>query len=669
MVMWFRSRGRTEVKSTRALVTHSDSGALGSSIVVLLVALAALTVTLVANNPNSDDSAYVDFAVSALDHPDRPLLRFDGMHGEPDLPLFRTYYRLHSYELLTALFASYSGLEPLAFYHLMFPGLFALLFVASHWLALRFFFGENTAAAGLVIVFLALLVWGGSGHAFGNFGFVRLFQGKAALVMFAVPALFYYSMRTSKRATVSRLLLLAAAVASAVGLSVTGAVVAPVLLAIVALSGWRPERLATRRALLTFAPALYVVVPAFVAILTGEVLSGVLAGFRGQSARLEDVLATDTAGVLALVGLLAAALTFPSRLLPARLARFAALATVLLINPWVATWMSSTIAFSLSWRTFWIIPFPLFVGVLACWTLEKADHRGLRTALGLGFVVVLLAGPGAPVLASENGTQLGLPGYKINHRYPTVKRVLGAGRAGAAGAGAEQCRQSTPALPRPPSTRLRSAPLSDDLGPRGQGSRRAAAGGAPAPRLRTTIGREGSGCADRVRGYGDQRCRHPSEGSWRRVPRQASEGSGLRVLRVGRSSVVALGALLGTRAPALSLGLRHSASTNGREGQQGRGGVEGDVSEVVDAIGKQRLKPLVEPAEPRGDQERGQRRVLQERTRVRSMGPALTERRVHHRRQQGVLQEVQALAEVLHTEDEGKKQCAEHDEREQLPPA
>jgi hypothetical protein len=46
---------------------------------------------------------------------------------------------------------------------------------------------------GLLFFFVVMLAWGDVHRSLANFGFVRLFQGKAVFVSAVVPALFYTS--------------------------------------------------------------------------------------------------------------------------------------------------------------------------------------------------------------------------------------------------------------------------------------------------------------------------------------------------------------------------------------------------------------------------------------------------------------------------------------------
>ena len=56
-------------------------------IALALVCVAALVATLGINRPDGDDAYYFNVIISALDHPELPVLSFDGMHGDTSAPI------------------------------------------------------------------------------------------------------------------------------------------------------------------------------------------------------------------------------------------------------------------------------------------------------------------------------------------------------------------------------------------------------------------------------------------------------------------------------------------------------------------------------------------------------------------------------------------------------
>ena len=134
-----------------------------------------------AHHGDADDAFYVNLSVWALDHPAAPLLLGDTLHGFEGIPMSLPVFKLLSYEILQAAVARLTGVSALTVAHLWVPPLMAFLIpfawarlarllLPTHWLF----------AVGLVIAQLFLL---GDGHAsYGDFGLLRLQQGKTVML-------------------------------------------------------------------------------------------------------------------------------------------------------------------------------------------------------------------------------------------------------------------------------------------------------------------------------------------------------------------------------------------------------------------------------------------------------------------------------------------------------
>ncbi|MCB2187184.1 MAG: hypothetical protein KQJ78_12245 [Deltaproteobacteria bacterium] len=216
--------------------------------------LAAVAYTLCSHRPDIDDSAYLNFVVTTLDHPAWPLLSRDGMFGPESFPIYFPIYRAHSFELLVALATRLTGLSHFTLYYLVLPALGAGLVVAGHaWIFHRWLPRGSLAAVAFVV--LALVVWGDAHRAFGNFAFVRMFQGKAYLVSLVVPLIIYFAVAYLERPGWRAWILLALAQVAAVGFSSTALLVAPLACLLALAGGWRPQR---RQTLVVLAGALSV---------------------------------------------------------------------------------------------------------------------------------------------------------------------------------------------------------------------------------------------------------------------------------------------------------------------------------------------------------------------------------------------------------------------------
>ncbi len=398
-----------------------------SNTVVGTLIICAMFITLVSHRPDIDDAFYLNLAVSAIDHPDWPLLRFDGMYGEQGLPLLAYFYRVSSYELLVATVSSFTQMPAPAVYYILAPTIMAAFVVIAHWLALRELSGK-WAMTGLVVTLIALVTWGDVHRSYGNFSFVRLFQGKAALVSICVPALVYYASRYARRRDGYSWGCMALTQIAAIGFSSTALVVAPAAAALFLIGSWRPNAADTKMLGFGLAASFY----AFATIIflaQGMEDTSNLAS-TGQTVTtakgLTTVLGEGGRAYLALFALLAAPLlaTSPTR---HRMLAGTVLATVVLaLNPLTAGLIAKSVS-NMSWRIFWSVPFPLWVGLTGAGI--AAYGTGLRAwksgmAAGMALAITFTFVPGKWTVSAQNHTRLAPPGYKVAPAYGIAKEVV-----------------------------------------------------------------------------------------------------------------------------------------------------------------------------------------------------------------------------------------------------
>lgn len=213
-------------------------------VITSAVAIAAL-VTIFANRPDADDSLYLNMAVSVIDHPDTPLFSKDtlhNIHGAFVLPI----YRVHALEVLYGFIADLMSQEPLVIAHLWLPPIFSALSVFAIALVMQIILKTDWAWATLAAVVI-FVITREVHHAYGNFAYVRIFQGKAILVAVMVPLIINYAMEFSSRATLRSWILLALAQAAAVGMTSNAIHVAPIAAGLVLTGCCRLDRHAIMR--------------------------------------------------------------------------------------------------------------------------------------------------------------------------------------------------------------------------------------------------------------------------------------------------------------------------------------------------------------------------------------------------------------------------------------
>ncbi len=209
----------------------------------LPIAILAATIGLVVHRPDGDDGFYLGQIAGTLAHPDRPVLGFDTLHGDPAAPIQQPAHRAQSYELLVTLAAwLVPALGHENFYYIAFPILWSAAFPLTVAL-LTGTIGDPRRAplAALGAVLLATL-WGGENVTPGNFGLARIFQGKAVFATTWMPLVCWSALRYGDRPDRRTLARLAAALFGSALFTSSALVVAPVGAALVAVPFLRSNR-------------------------------------------------------------------------------------------------------------------------------------------------------------------------------------------------------------------------------------------------------------------------------------------------------------------------------------------------------------------------------------------------------------------------------------------
>jgi len=396
-------------------------------LLVLLTVIVAIAFTAVVHRPDADDAYYMSVPVSLLDHPRAAMLQADTMHGDPLLPLLGPYYRTVSYEILIGAMAFLTGSDPRFVYYAVMPLLFAAMLVLIHWLCLRRV-APHGAAVGVAVTCVAMMVWGDVHHSFGNFSFIRLFQGKAVLVSLCVPAILYYATRFTERGDARSWVRLALAQLAGMGLSASGLVIAPLAAGLVLLGGLRHGRSGLTRLLLGILSAAPVVAAALVVTFQvqefGEIVSPLDATSTDRS--IEIAMGHGLRTHLALAALLLAIATAGASRGRRGALGFLAAGFVLLLSPWSGE-LFSLAEPTFSWRSLWAIPFPLIIGgLVAGWISvgRESLNRQLGAAVSLLLVVLFVFVPGTHTWSQANKSSLQMRAYRVGNGWPAAEAAV-----------------------------------------------------------------------------------------------------------------------------------------------------------------------------------------------------------------------------------------------------
>jgi hypothetical protein len=393
------------------------------TVLVGLCGVAAL-LSLGANRPDADDALFVSLASSAIDRPGEPLYGFDSLYRS-GLPLAEQYLHFgQSHEYLIAALAAFSKVPVRVLYYVVFPALWSLAGMLVHWYVLRRFLPGRPALVGLAGLVVLLAVWGDGARTFGNFAFVRIYQGKAICLLVALPMIFHTALEYRNTPHWRNWLFLMLHQCAAVGFTANGLVIAPLTSALVLLSGMQFTRQSWRGAAKGLAASLPL---ALVGIAMAyhlrhyHALGQVDPLFLGYRAALGGHRAS-----LVLLGLLM--LPALSRMARVResswLGSYVFVSASLLLCPAVSSFLGMHFARVFSWRIFWCCPVPLLLGLtigsVASRSLPRPWLRGCL--LGVALVAFALAGPSAVSRGNWAWTNIGA--FKVSPDYGVAQRLM-----------------------------------------------------------------------------------------------------------------------------------------------------------------------------------------------------------------------------------------------------
>ena len=388
-----------------------------------LLAAAAVVLTLISHRPDADDAFYVNVAVAAADVPRQALLSLDTMHGIPGLPLYLPVYRVGSYELLNGALSYLTGIPAIYSFHWLSAAFAALMVPLAHAKLLRILTPRRWLATVATLLFV--LVAAGETHRwYGNFAFVRLWQGKAIFLSVFAPLVYAYALRFAARPNLRDWTMLGAAQIAAVGCSSSALWAAPVGAVIALICAVRPSSRGLKTVLLGTLASGYVlgagwlvrsavegfwVTPAGAqeVAYSGPALQGALVTVLGDSRLL----------TFAIVALLTGWVFAPPGL-GRRFAVIAPLAMLLgLLNPYIAGWVTANVTGPSYWRGMWALPLPILMALVLTSPLQLQDDPPWSGARRAAWLVLLAAFalliPKYGGLGPENYVRLGWPTLKV----------------------------------------------------------------------------------------------------------------------------------------------------------------------------------------------------------------------------------------------------------------
>lgn len=391
-----------------------------SAYFLLFIIISVSAITYFAHRPDGDDAHFVNMAIGAVHYQNLALLKFDTMHGIEGMPIHLQLYKFHSYELLIAALSRIFSLDVLLVYYSIMPVLLAAfsIFVFSH--IYRNLLPNDWLLAVLLHV-LVILALGQEHRSYGNFGYVRLFQGKSILVTIIIPLIWYNSIAWHSTKHLKSWVMLMLTQVIAVGFSANAIFVAPIAAIIPAIA----NSLVTNT---TLKDKLHGIIYCGMSSLY-PIMAGIALFLIDQkiplSASASHSLIDDFRMVFGNIHYIALHLFIILFywISETQNRKFYILTSVLVallvINPLLYELISNTITQHHNWRLLWAIPVPL----LATLFIIKAKQYRIFISVGL---ILLLISPNSSLSASNKTTfssnpiKLDMNDYKIAQRIITM---------------------------------------------------------------------------------------------------------------------------------------------------------------------------------------------------------------------------------------------------------
>jgi hypothetical protein len=400
------------------------AGGRRSELLLWLLAAACVVITLISHRPDADDAFYVNVAVAMVDAPGRALLSKDTMHGISGLPLPLPVYRVHSYELLNGALAYLTGIPAIYCFHWLSAAFAALFVPLAHAKLFRILTPRRWLATVATLVFILVAV-GETHRWYGNFSFVRMWQGKAIFLFVFMPLIYVYALRFAVRPNLRDWTMLGAAQIAAVGCTSSALWAAPVSAVMALCCAVRPSRRGLVTVILGTLASAYVLGGAW--FVRGS-LEVAMEGWMSPVGQLSDaaaplqfalvvVLGDARLQTFAIISLLISWVFLPPGL-GRRFAVAAPLVTLLgILNPYIAAWVSGNVTGPAYWRSLWALPLPILMAFVLTSPLRLGDGASRPGSRRAAWLILLAAFalmvPRYSGLSHENGAQLSWPKLKV----------------------------------------------------------------------------------------------------------------------------------------------------------------------------------------------------------------------------------------------------------------
>jgi len=356
------------------------------AIAVCSLALACGILSLVAIRPDPDDVNYISSPVYFLANPDQALDLSLHDHAFVD---FRTHVPIRlmrTSELFCGYISYVLGCPYLSVYHQYLPFIGGFLIPLAWYLAVSRFSEQPMAALVGTCAIVAYLTMDGTVHrSFGNFAFVRIWQGKALLMSVLVPAFSAFTLDWFDRQGLTYWIRLFLLVVTAAGLTSSAVFLVPLMSLFLAIGYLFSENVSKRRLVRLagyFLTLSYLVVLGCYLRLVVDRSDYDFIGFQFQSCRFPSSFTGQfklvfhewySFTVITCLAACTASVVLSDKVSRRFLFGWLLSALLIALNPLSMSLMANYLTTnSAYWRLFYILPFPLVIGIAFALLTERA---------------------------------------------------------------------------------------------------------------------------------------------------------------------------------------------------------------------------------------------------------------------------------------------------------
>lgn len=398
------------------------------------MAVAGACLAIFSYRADLDDVNYVPNAVHYVAQPATPMgFEVHYVVGEDgQLPTSPFQSTALPFEYLQAAFSHVTGQAYLPTRYFAAAGWAGLLVpLAWFWALWRLGCSSRNACFGALATLTAVLLLGDTFRSYGNYAFVRIHMGKAVLMTTLLPLFASTAIAHLREQRASTWWLLLTLATSSVGLTASAVPLLVLLVAALWSAHWfaSGSRALPWRAAVTCGASLLYLFGFTIAVLSharGELGAGSLLNedwpldFWGHARLMFS--ARPPVSAFALAAGLVAALLSSRGYLRRLLFAWCAFLGLTALNPWLAPFFVEHVTSpNIYWRTFYLLPFPLALGLGAAAWFDRCSGPGARrlaVATTLVFGIALHFVPGSPSVYHDrpgdlHRSELGAPRFNV----------------------------------------------------------------------------------------------------------------------------------------------------------------------------------------------------------------------------------------------------------------